>query len=1121
MPPKRRAYELAKEFSIPNKEFVALLKDGGFPVNTHMTAFDDIEEIRIRGWLEAQGYGQKSTATAVDDDLSAFRKKKTKDVEVGADDDSAANPMAAFRTKKKKKVEEPEALATPEITDAPSAEEATAEAEASSTEGAQPAESTQPEAGVVEAGGSAEAASIQDSAGSVSEPSTAETSTEESVSSAPQDASDSSAAPEDAAVPTAGDSASEAEGGSASQAAESSADAAAAADDSQGIASPAAGPGAEAAEGSTSEAEPQPAASEATASEATASGSKASSTEQGKSADAEQTQSAATEPTAEQPQSEAQADAPAGGDAEKVQAKTGSAPANTTPEKGPSSKDTGSKDSGSKGAVSKDPVSSGKAVSGNAASGQAADGKGAKAAKPGDDKAKGAEAAKDDAKAKDGIVRPSEKRRSGKVVGFIDLSKVQSARPPRRDSRRLGRSDDSAVSSVQPTYGGRRRGGGGGGGGGAPRPGLENRGDLTAAQLREREAGRFLRRQRPGGGNQSGGRRGGRGGRGHRMDSGSALLGSPFRGQSVQVEEPISIKKLAEALAVKQNQLLKKAFDLLGFGAVNINSILEEDTAVLLAEEFAVQLEVTQEVAAEEALLEELAEKRAAVEDGDLFTRGPSVAVLGHVDHGKTTLIDSIRRSQITGGESGGITQHIGAYQVTTESGNKLTVVDTPGHAAFTSMRARGAQAVDIVILVVAADDGVMPQTEEAINHAKAAGVPIVVALNKMDKPEANPEKVLNELAAKELIPEEWGGQTAIMQVSALKGDGIDDLLERVFLESEVLELRAHTEGPASGVVLEAEVQQGRGIIAHLLVQDGSLNRGDVILAGEGYGKVRSITNDRGKALKEAGPSMPIEVTGLDKLPGIGERFHVVPDLSSAKEVAEERERSLRMKSLADRRAVSKDNLFAAVAEANKTTINVIVKADVQGSVEVLKSQLAELTHDEVEVRVLHTGVGQVSESDIDLAITSEAYVVAFHVGVSGKARQNAERESITIKNYQVIYELLDDLRAMMEGSLAPEITEEITGHVEIRRIFRSSRLGNIAGSHVIDGTVSRDSKLRLLRDGSVVFNGQIGSLRRESDETKEVREGFDCGIVIKNFNDIQEGDIIEAFKLVEVKRTL
>ncbi|MEO0650683.1 MAG: translation initiation factor IF-2 [Planctomycetota bacterium] len=726
---------------------------------------------------------------------------------------------------------------------------------------------------------------------------------------------------------------------------------------------------------------------------------------------------------------------------------------------------------------------------------------------------KGGVAPAGDAETKDAdgksIVRPSEKRRQGKVVGFIDLSKIQPDRPARRESRRHRSADDLPAPNVQPTMGRDRRRA-------LSRGGDVQRNDLTAAQLREREAGRFLRRQRPGG---PGGPGGGGGRRGGGRQGGPSE--SPYRGQTVQIELPLTVKKLAETMSVKANDLLKTAFRLLGFGAVNINTNIDEDTAELLAAEFEVELEVTREIAAEEALISQLESERESVDEEHLETRPPTIAILGHVDHGKTTLIDTIRRSQIAGDESGGITQHIGAYQVETQAGHRVTVVDTPGHAAFTSMRARGAKAVDIVVLVVAADDGVMPQTEEAINHAKAAGTPVVVALNKIDKPEAQPDKVMNQLSALDLIPEEWGGQTAMMAVSALNGTGIDELLERVYLEAEVLELDSHPTGPASGVVLEAEIQQGRGIVAHLLIQDGSLERGQVILAGEGYGKVRSIQNDRGQTIEDAGPSTPVEVSGLDKLPGVGERFHVVPDLQAAKEVAEERAHANRMMTLADRQSVSRENLFEAVAEQSKSFINLVVKADVQGSVEVLKAQLAELTHDEVAVKVLHAGVGAIAESDVDLATTSDATIVAFHVGTNTKARQLAERSGVDIRNYRVIYEVLDDVRMMMEGQLAPAISEEITGHVEIRRIFRSSRLGNIAGSHVIDGTVNRDSKLRLLRDGNVVFTGEIGSLRRESDDAKEVREGFDCGIVIKNYNDIQEGDIIEAFRFVETKRTI
>jgi translation initiation factor IF-2 len=720
----------------------------------------------------------------------------------------------------------------------------------------------------------------------------------------------------------------------------------------------------------------------------------------------------------------------------------------------------------------------------------------------------------------DDVVRASDKRRAGKVVGFIDLSKVQPKEQARRESRRLQSRDDAAAPEVQPTLGKGRRP--------LVRGTDQARGNLTASELREREGQRFLRRARPMGPGQAGpggpGRPGVGGRPGMRGRSGGRMSGpgaSPLSGSEVLVEAPVTVKRLADVLAVKQNEVLRKAFDLLGFGAVNINSVLDEDTSMLLAEEFGVALVVTHEVAAEEALLGELRETRGAVADENLTVRTPTVAILGHVDHGKTTLIDALRKSRIADGESGGITQHIGAYRVFTKAGHPVTVVDTPGHAAFTAMRARGARAVDIVIVVIAADDGVMPQTEEAINHARVAKTPIVVALNKMDKPEANPERVKQQLAGLDLVPEEWGGTTAIMPISALTGDGIDALLERVFLEGELLELRAHDDGSASGVVLEAEIQQGRGIIAYLLVQDGSLERGNVILAGEGYGRVRSMHNDRGDEIEKAGPSMPVEVTGLDKLPGIGEYFHVVPDLQRAKEVAEERERSNRMSSLAERRSINRDNLFAAVADQARKTINLIVKADVQGSVEVLRSQLQDMRHEEVEVRVLHAGVGAVTESDVDLAITSDALVVAFHVSTNPKARQAAERGNVTIKNYRVIYEILDDVRKLMEGTLRPDIVEEITGHAEIRVIFRSSKIGNIGGSHVIDGKIYRDSRVRLIRDGKVVFTGYMGSLRREKDDSKEVREGFDCGIVVRDYNDIQEGDVVESYRLKEVKRTL
>jgi len=690
---------------------------------------------------------------------------------------------------------------------------------------------------------------------------------------------------------------------------------------------------------------------------------------------------------------------------------------------------------------------------------------------------------------------------AGNVVGFIDLSTIQ--QPQRTADSRRHTSRDDATPNVQPTFGVDRRRA-------IMRGDRGPRHQLSAAELRQREAGRFRRR--------SGGAKG-REERKPRTRRESST-GSPHAGGSVKIAEPITIKKLAETLAVKANQVLKVAFDQLGFGAVNINSVIDEDTAILLAGEFEVQVEVVQEVEAEEALISGLKEKRSQVEDEHLEDRAPTVAFLGHVDHGKTTLLDAFRESEVAEGEDGGITQHIGAYRVTTDSGKALTIIDTPGHAAFTQMRARGASAVDVVVLVVAADAGVQPQTEEAYNHAKAAGTPVVVAFTKTDRPEANTQRAKEQLSGIDLISEDWGGSTGMVEVCAPEKRGLNELLERVFLESELLELQAHSDGDASGVVLEAEVLQGKGIVAHLLVQDGTLKKGDVILAGEGYGKVRSIHDDRGAEIATAGPSSPVEVTGLSALPGVGEPFHVVERLEHAKEVAEERSRKLRESSLADKRRGDAATILAAGGTKTET-VNLIVRADVQGSAEVLKASLNDLDHEEVNVEVLQAGVGAVTENDILLASTSGALIVAFRVGVASRARQAGEREGIDIKNYQVLYEVLDDVRDLMEGRLSPEFTEEVMGHAEIKRVFKSSKFGNIAGCSVLDGKINRNNKVRLLRDDQVIWTGELSSVRREKDEVKDVREGFECGLLLKNYNDIREADIIEAFVINEVKRTL
>jgi translation initiation factor IF-2 len=702
---------------------------------------------------------------------------------------------------------------------------------------------------------------------------------------------------------------------------------------------------------------------------------------------------------------------------------------------------------------------------------------------------------------------PATPKRQGKVVGFIDLSKIQSATPKKPESRRL-RSKDDVAPQVMPTLAHDKKRA-------LLRGDRGAREQLTSGQLREREAGRFLRRRTPGGPAGAGPPRpGGR----SRADGPT----SPHSGGKVALDMPITVKKLAEALSVKSGDVMKMAISQLGMDMMklNINALIDEDAAVLLAHEFGVELVVSKEIAAEDTLIGELKKKRTDVEETSLVLRPPTVAFLGHVDHGKTTLIDAIRSSRLVEGESGGITQHIGAYQVETAQGHKLTIIDTPGHAAFTAMRSRGAKAVDIVVLVVAADDGPMPQTEEALAHAKAAKTPVVVALTKIDKPEANTKKAIDGLGRLGLVPEAWGGDTAVLEVSAVKGIGIQELLERVFLESEVLELKCHRAGPAAGIVLEAEIQQGKGIVAHLLVQDGTLLRGDVILAGEGYGKVRSMHDDRGQIVEEAHPSTPVEVSGLSALPGVGEAFYVVGELSEAKEVAEERQRKNRAMSLTERRAVTAESLMKSAKEPTQT-INLIVRADVQGSVEVLRSALSELQHAEVEVKVLHAGVGAVTESDVLLGTSSNATVIAFHAGVNDKAREAAERDGVQIRHYEILYEVLDDVRELMEGTLAPEIVEEVTGHVEIRALFKSSKVGIIAGSHVTDGSIFRDSRVRVTRGGKVLHTGGLASLRREKDDVKEVREGFDCGIVVRDFQDVQPGDVLEAYRVVKVKRKL
>jgi translation initiation factor IF-2 len=723
-----------------------------------------------------------------------------------------------------------------------------------------------------------------------------------------------------------------------------------------------------------------------------------------------------------------------------------------------------------------------------------------------------------------GLPRPVEPRssaqandppRRGNVVGFVDPATFQQQPQKKKASSRRIQSRDETTPDVRPTLGGGTRRAGGPA---SPQPAATGpRGKLTATELREREQNRFLRHNRT---SQTGHTQGRRAGGGRRTESANE---SPYAGGSVAIAEPITIGKLADALALKAALVVQTAWST-KLGMFTMNQTLDAETAVLIAAEFEVDLEIKEDISVEQAHLDEVRSKRSELEEEELVPRSPTVAFLGHVDHGKTTLIDKIRSTRVAAGESGGITQHVGAYRVTTSKGHEVTIIDTPGHEAFTSMRARGARAVDIVVLVVAGDDGVKPSTVEAINHARAAKSPIVVAINKKDKPDFNANAVISQLGGHDLMPPEYGGSTAMFHTSGITGEGIDELLEHIFLMGEIeLGLKAHPKGPASGVVLEAEIQQGRGIVAHLLVQDGTLSKGDVILAGEGYGKVRQILNDRGGVILEAGPSIPVAVDGLDALPGVGDAFYVVDSLAKAKQIATERGRTNRAKLLAEARDPRKQAAALLEREAGTEAkiLNLILRTDVQGSAEVLKSEIAKLGHDEVELKVIHSGVGPVTESDVDLATPSLALILAFKVGVNGKARQNAERAGVTIKRYDVIYELLDDLRLLMEGALRPEFEEVITGHVEIRTIFKSSRIGLIAGCMVQDGSVKRNSLVRLMRDGKTVYTGSLASLRREKDDAREVREGFECGIVLKDYRDIQVGDIIECYEMKAVKRTL
>ena len=584
--------------------------------------------------------------------------------------------------------------------------------------------------------------------------------------------------------------------------------------------------------------------------------------------------------------------------------------------------------------------------------------------------------------------------------------------------------------------------------------------------------------------------------------------------EKITFVESLSVAELAKKLHREPSEIIKKLF-MLGVMAT-INQELDKDAIELICADYGVEVE--EEIRVDITDLETHFEQTEEVNEEELSERPPVVTIMGHVDHGKTTLLDSIRHTKVTAGEAGGITQHIGAYQVT-EGDKKITFLDTPGHAAFTTMRARGAKVTDLTILVVAADDGVMPQTVEAINHAKAAEVPIIVAVNKMDKPSANPDRVMQELTEHGLVPEAWGGDTIFVPISALKGEGIDTLLEMILLVAEVGELKANPNRLAIGTVIEAQLDKGRGSVATLLVQDGTLKVGDPIVVGHTYGRVRAMVNDKGRRVKEAGPSTPVEITGLNDVPQAGDRFVVFEDEKTARQVGETRAMSAIQAQRSEKQRVTLDNLFEQMSQGEMKELNLIVKADVQGTVEAMAASLMKIDVEGVNVKIIHTGAGAITESDISLAAASNAIVIGFNVRPDVNAKRAAEQEGVDIRLHRIIYKVIEEIEQAMKGMLDPEFEEKIIGQAEVRQTIKVSKVGTIAGSYVTDGKVTRDSGVRVIRDNVVIFEGELDTLKRFKDEVKEVAKGYECGITITNFNDIKEGDIIEAYIMEEVKR--
>ncbi|ADG15274.1 translation initiation factor IF-2 [Paraburkholderia atlantica] len=701
-------------------------------------------------------------------------------------------------------------------------------------------------------------------------------------------------------------------------------------------------------------------------------------------------------------------------------------------------------------------------------------------------------------KAPEPAPKPAEPAKAAEAKGTLHKPARPAGEAPARPAARKPAAAAPAPASA-PSAGDKKKPGAGGKGGGnwqddaAKRRGIKTRGDSSGGVDR--------------------GWRGGPKGRGKHQEQ-TTTFQAPTEPivREVHVPETITVADLAHKMAVKASEVIKVMMKL--GQMVTINQMLDQETAMIIVEELGHRA-LAAKLDDPEAMLVE-----GEASDAEALPRPPVVTVMGHVDHGKTSLLDYIRRAKVAAGEAGGITQHIGAYHVETPRG-VITFLDTPGHEAFTAMRARGAKATDIVILVVAADDGVMPQTKEAISHAKAGGVPLVVAINKIDKPEANPERVKQELVTEGVVPEEYGGDSPFVPVSAKTGAGIDDLLENVLLQAEVLELKAPVESPAKGLVIEAKLDKGKGPVATILVQSGTLNRGDVVLAGSAYGRVRAMLDETGKPTKSAGPSIPVEIQGLSEVPQAGEEVIVMPDERKAREVALFRQGKFRDVKLAKQQAAKLETMLEQMGEGEVQYMPLIVKADVQGSQEALVQSLQKLSTDEVRVQIVHGAVGGISESDVNLATASKAVIIGFNTRADAQARKLAEANGVDIRYYNIIYDAVDDVKAAMSGMLAPEKREVVTGTVEVRQVFKVPKVGTVAGCMVTDGFVKRSSSVRVLRNNVVIFTGELDSLKRFKDDVKEVRQGFECGMSIKNFNDIVEGDQFEVFEVTEVARTL